>query len=187
MTFAVLRFLRKIALITTKLKISTSWEEISFFESFKFHVGILLGPVGLFEFKEEIMFHISCLFADEVKRSIWIICFEEFREMFAWKFNLWFSPCCNGTEEVIETVCYFYRICCWFIILSQWSWSKESWFVHRNYVSDFLPWIFLDQLCCSWKNCHNTFSLFLITVESIFIYFFYSTCFWFFSVYLIFQ
>lgn len=53
-TFAVLRFVGKVPVMTKR-------EEISVFKSFRTYVGILSGPVDLIDFKEEIMLKISSL------------------------------------------------------------------------------------------------------------------------------
>ena len=63
MTSAALRFVGKTPVATERLKISLSWEEISFFNSLRIFKGILKGPVDLFGFREDIMLQISSLVA----------------------------------------------------------------------------------------------------------------------------
>ena len=59
MTHAVLKCVGKTLVVTKRIKISLSWEEISF----RTVMGILKGPIALFGFREDIMFQISSLVA----------------------------------------------------------------------------------------------------------------------------
>ena len=61
-TFAVLRFIGKVPVMTKR-------EEISVFKSFRTYEGILSGAVDLTDFKEEIMLKISSLNTEVAKVS----------------------------------------------------------------------------------------------------------------------
>ena len=55
MTFSILNIDGKTPVEKETLKISESWVEISFLRSFSILVGILLGPVDLFESREDMV------------------------------------------------------------------------------------------------------------------------------------
>ena len=60
-TLAILRADGKTPEVNDILKISASWQEISFLSNFNILVGMLLGPTDLVESSEDMMSATSCL------------------------------------------------------------------------------------------------------------------------------
>ena len=76
-TLAILRADRKTPEVNDILKISTSWQEISFLSNFSILAGMLLGPTNLVESSEGIMRAISSLLVALKKKEFWALFFRK--------------------------------------------------------------------------------------------------------------
>ena len=109
-TLAILRADGNTPEVNDTLKISASWQEISFLSNFNILVGKLLGPADLVESSEDMMRATSCLSVGLKKRILSSI-FQKVWNVFMRIFNIYFSFRSNARKIIAENISNLNWVC----------------------------------------------------------------------------